>query len=373
MLNPSIIAFYLPQYRPIAENDKWFGKGFTEWTSVAKTVPLFKNHYQPKIPADLGFYDLRLSVIRKEQAELAKEAGVSAFCYYHYWFGDNQTILEETLNEVVDCGEPDFPFCLCWANESWYKKCWHSDVGYLSHELILEQKYLGEKDDEKHFYSLLKVFKDTRYYKIDGRLVFVIYNLDDFRKCEVEAFKNNWQKLAKENELPGFYFISYSTKESDILAPRHSTFDASILSLFKSPVIGVSESYLLRRFTSIRGLISSKLKKPLLKFDYGKVFHMFSSDLFKKNKIYPVLVPNWDNSPRRGAGGMIFYNSTPEVFKEHAKEVFLLIKDKPDEDQIVFIKSWNEWGEGNYMEPDLRYRKGYIYALRDAIKEVFYE
>ena len=141
-----ILAFYLPQYRPVEENDKWFGKGFTEWTSVAKAKPLFRNHYQPKVPADLGFYDLRIPEVREQQVELAKEAGVTAFCYYHYWFGNNQTILEETLQEIVTSGSPDFPFCLCWANESWYRKCWHSDTNYLSQEIIFEQKYPGEQD-----------------------------------------------------------------------------------------------------------------------------------------------------------------------------------------------------------------------------------
>lgn len=369
MSSPKVLAFYLPQYRPIEENDKWFGKGFTEWTSVAKTTPLFKGHYQPTVPADLGFYDLRIPEVRKAQAELAKEAGISAFCYYHYWFGNKQTILEETLEEVVDCGEPDLPFCLCWANESWYKKCWHSDTGYLSQEIIFDQQYYGDKDDEEHFNSLLKIFKDPRYYKIDGRLVFVVYNLDDFKKGNVERFKENWQRLAKENGLPGFYFISYSTSEKDVVDQRHSTFDATILSLFKSPVNGKKETFLQRRFNSIRGLISSITKKPLLKFDYAKVFHMFSSGLHKENRILPVLVPNWDNSPRRGSGGMIFYNSTPELFKAHAKEVLDLIKDKPEKNQVVFLKSWNEWGEGNYMEPDLKFGHGYINALREAIEE----
>lgn len=364
-----ILAFYLPQYRPVTENDKWFGKGFTEWTSVAKAKPLFKGHYQPTIPSDLGFYDLRISEVREQQALLAKEAGVTAFCYYHYWFGNKQTILEKTLEEVVECGEPDFPFCLCWANESWYKKCWHSETGNLSQELLLNQTYPGSKDDEEHFYYLLNVFKDSRYKKIDGRLVFVIYNLEDFKKGNVEAFMNNWQKLASENGLPGFYFISYSTTEKDVKTSIHKTFDATILSLFKSPVIGQKGSFFHRSINSIKGIISSLLKLPLLRFDYEKIYHKFSSPLFKENNILPVLVPNWDNSPRRGAGGMIFYNSTPALFKKHAKQVFSLIKSKPENKKIVFLKSWNEWGEGNYMEPDLKFGMGYINALREAIEE----
>lgn len=367
-MKPKVIAFFLPQYRPVVENDEWFGKGFTEWTSVAKSVPLFKGHLQPKVPSDLGFYDLRLPEIRMQQAELAKEAGISAFCYYHYWFGNNKTILEKTLEEIVESGSPDFPFCLCWANESWYKKCWHSDTGYLSQELLLEQQYPGEKDDEEHFYALLKTFKDPRYYRIKGKLAFVVYNLDDFRKGNVEAFKHKWQQLAKENGLPGFYFISYTVTENDVRNTRHSTFDATILSLFKSPVIGKQYSSFRRRINSVKGLISSKIGMSLVKFDYAKIRHMFVSEICKKNNIYPVLIPNWDNSPRRGSGGLIYYNSTPEEFEKHVYDVMELIKDKPEEDQIIFLKSWNEWGEGNYMEPDLVYGKGYIKALKKVIK-----
>lgn len=364
-----IIAFYLPQYRPVEENDKWFGKGFTEWTSVAKTKPLFKNHYQPKVPADLGFYDLRISAVREQQAELAKEAGITAFCYYHYWFGNKQTILEETLQEVLAEGKPDFPFCLCWANESWYRKCWHSDTNYLSQEIIFEQKYPGDEDVDAHFYFLLDAFKDKRYYKVNGKLVFVIYNLDDFKKGDVHAFMSRWQELAVENDLPGFYFVSYSTNEIDVVSDKHKGFDATILSLFKSPVVGIRKSVLISKFHSLLSFASSILGHSLDALDYGKVYHKFSSKLFSKDNIYPTLVPNWDNSPRRGAGGTIYYNSTPANFRKHIDEVFELIKDKPSANNLVFLKSWNEWGEGNYMEPDLLYGHGYIEELRKAKEE----
>lgn len=370
MSKPKVIALYLPQYRPVVENDKWFGKGFTEWTSVAKSKPLFKGHLQPRVPADLGFYDLRLSEVREQQVELAKVAGVAAFCYYHYWFGNKQTILEKTLQEVVAERTPDFPFCLCWANESWYKKCWHSDTGYLSQELLFDQQYPGQQDYDDHFYFLLDVFKDKRYYKIDGRLVFVVYNLVDFKKGNVEEFKARWQILAKENGLPGFYFVSFANTESEIELPEHKHFDATILCLLKKPVIGDNQSFLSRRFVSLKGLFSKWFNKPMITFDYSKVYHDFSSITFKNTRVYPVLLPNWDNSPRRGAGGTIFYNSTPGFFKKHCQEVFNLVCEKEEKDNIVFLKSWNEWGEGNYMEPDLEYGHGYIDALREAIDSV---
>lgn len=364
-MNIEILAFYLPQFRPIKENNEWFGEGFTEWTNVAKSIPLFKGHYQPKIPADLGFYDLRLQGVKNKQAELAKEAGISAFCYYHYWFGNGKTILEKCLQEIVANKEPNFPFCLCWANESWYKKLWHSDVSYLSQELLLDQTYGGENDYEEHFYFLLDAFKDERYYKIDGKLTFVIYNHGNFP--DVENFKHVWQRLAKENNLPEFFFVSYSTNIGDVNKEIHVNYDAMILSLFKSPLIGSKFSKKQKFFNAIRSHLAKFIGKPLLVFDYAKNYHKLVSDEAKLEDVYPVLVPNWDNSPRRGAGGMIYTNSTPENFQKHAEQVFETIKD--NQHQVVFLKSWNEWGEGNYMEPDLKYGKGYIYALRNALKK----
>jgi len=370
MSKSKVIAFYLPQYRPVDENDRWFGKGFTEWTSVAKSKPLFKGHIQPKVPADLGFYDLRIPEVREQQVELAKEAGIEAFCYYHYWFGNKQTILEKTLQEVVASGSPDFPFCLCWANESWYKKAWHSDTGYLSQELLLDQQYYGQQDYDEHFYFLLDTFKDRRYYKIDGRLVFIIYNLDDFKKGDVNAFKARWQELAKANGLPGFYFVSFAITEEDALSERHKAFDATILSLLRAPVVGKKDSFIKSKQTAVVFLLSKWFNHSLRPLDYRKVYHQFASKCFSDKRIFPVIIPNWDNSPRRGAGGTIFYNATPEYFKKHVEEVIQLVKDKKDKDNIIFLKSWNEWGEGNYMEPDLEFGHGYLQALREALDSI---
>ena len=204
-IKPRVIAFYLPQYHPTPDNDKWWGKGFTEWTNVGKAKPLFRGHYQPKVPADLGYYDLRLPEVRAAQAELAKEAGIEGFCYYHYWFGDGKQELELPFNEVIRTGEPDFPFCLCWANESWHAKFWDKDGKASSKKLLIEQRYLGHEDNVKHFYSLLPAFKDKRYMKVDGKLLFLIYRPLDFEN--VSGFIQDWQKLARENELEGFHFV----------------------------------------------------------------------------------------------------------------------------------------------------------------------
>ena len=207
MSKPKIIAFYLPQYYPTPHNDEWWGKGFTEWTNVARAKKLFPGHYQPKIPADLGFYDLRLPEIREQQAQLAREAGIEGFCYYEYWFGDGHEELELPFSEVVDSGKPNFPFCLCWANESWKKKSWSKDGAVFDSKLLAEQTYPGEQDIVNHFNARLKAFKDQRYMKYEGRLIYMIYRPLDYPG--VQTFMDTWQRLAKENGLPGFYFLGF--------------------------------------------------------------------------------------------------------------------------------------------------------------------
>lgn len=170
---PRVIAFYLPQFHPTPDNDKWWGKGFTEWTNVGKAKPLFRGHYQPKVPADLGYYDLRLSQSRIEQADLAREAGIEGFCYYHYWFGAGKQELELPFNEVLRLKEPNFPFCLCWANESWHSKFWDNTGRSFSKKTLIEQQYLGHDDNIAHFERLLPAFKDGRYITVDGKILFL--------------------------------------------------------------------------------------------------------------------------------------------------------------------------------------------------------
>lgn len=362
-----VIAFYLPQFHPIPENDKWFGKGFTEWTSVAKTKPLFKGHYQPHIPADLGFYDLRLPEVRAAQANLAKEAGVDAFCYYHYWFGNNRKLLEKPLQEVIRLGEPDYPFCLCWANHTWYRKLWDANTNTLNQQQIMPQLYPGIEDIKQHFSSLLPVFKDKRYYKIKGKLPFVIYNAKEIPN--VEEFQAIWNQLAIENGLPGFYWIAYTAEKNDIDKTPFTKFDSVVLSLALSFFVKQRKTIVSKVLSLLKEYIGKWISKPAFVYEYRDMYHHFLDPICVNERIFPVILPNWDNSPRRGAGAVIYNNSTPSLFKEHVKEALNLIKEKNVEDKILFLKSWNEWGEGNYMEPDLKYGKGFITALKEALYE----
>lgn len=364
---PQILAFYLPQYYPTKENNEWYGAGFTEWTNVAKAKPCFRGHIQPKIPADLGFYDLRSSEVREKQAIMAREAGVTAFCYYDYWFGDGSVMLEKPLEAVLSSKKPEFPFCLCWANHSWYKKDWNPSIGRLEQKLLKEQKYCGVNDYISHFNKLLPAFKDSRYYKIDGRNVYMILGLNDFD--DFTQFRDIWNKMAQENGLKEFYFLSYTSEIKVARSERFLKTEGTAISLLYNNKYNQNYSLLNRIKVRIKTEISKALNYPLYAIPYSKAIERLLDPVLKENRLIPVVFPNWDYTARRGNSDLIFYNSTPELFKKHVKHAFELIKDKPLDNQIVFLKSWNEWGEGNYMEPDLEYGCGRLNALKEAIEE----
>ena len=346
-----VIAFYLPQFHPIAENDNWWGKGFTEWTNVAKAKPLFHNHYQPKVPADLGFYDLRVPEIRQQQAQLAREAGVDAFCYWHYWLGGGKQLMEYPLQEVVKSKNPDFPFCLGWANHTWYKKAWNSSVSRFSQEKLIEQTYPIE-DIDKHFHTMLPMFQDDRYYRLHNKLVFLIY--DPLSIPYLKEFMERWQDLASQYNLPGFYFIAQV--DANTIKKDYSMFDAVNYDCIRN----LFNNSRLRRF------IAYTIKRPIIR-QYKSILKIYDLDIIKSAKVYPTIYPNWDVTPRIGYIGTILQNSTPALFKKHVEQIIQTISHKAEEDQVIFLKSWNEWGEGNYMEPDLKFGKGFICALRDAL------
>lgn len=382
-LNARVIAYYLPQFHPIPENDQWWGKGFTEWTNVAKAKPLFKGHYQPKIPADLGFYDLRLSQIREEQAKLAKEAGIEGFCYWHYWFGKNRTILNLPFKEVLNSGSPDYPFCLGWANHSWTNKTWEAGTRKVKESTLIEQQYNPE-DIDIHFQYVLPAFKDKRYITVDGKPLFTIFdpesipNLGDFVK--------RWQNLARINGLKGIFFVgnihTITDKERTLkrllLKKEGSNLSTRISKLRECGIDAVETVGQLRAEFLNRNFFSI-FTHSILKRIFGVIrpithkMAKINSKLFveedKREDVFPTLFPNWDRSPRSGKKAIIFTESTPEVFADQIKKGLEVIKNKPKERKILFVRSWNEWGEGNYLEPDLKYGHGYLNALRSMIKK----
>lgn len=352
-----VIAFYLPQFHPTPENDEWWGKGFTEWTNVGRAKPLFPKHQQPKIPSDLGYYDLRVPETRIAQAELAKEAGIDGFCYWHYWFEPGKELLQRPFNEVVASGKPDFPFCLAWANENWFAKLWDKDT--RKDKLLAEQKYLGVDDYTKHFYSVLPAFKDERYIKQNGKPVFVIYK-PMANKIEIQKFMNTWQDLAKKEGLPGICFIAHHmTLEGPLEDYIDMGFDFTNTCYYG---IGFWNRTVLHKLYS---KITNKLFKWPVMVSYKKTIPMFyNKERDNQDKNCPTIVTGWDHTPRSGARGCVYINESPDLFYFHAKDV-LSNSNSP----FVFLKSWNEWAEGNYLEPDLLNGRNYINAMRNAVEE----
>lgn len=369
MAKPRIIALYLPQYHPFPENDEWWGKGFTEWRSVTRAQSLFKGHNQPNVPADLGYYDLRLPIVRQQQADLAKEAGIEGFCYWHYWFGNGKQLMNNIIDEIISTGKPDFPFCLGWANHSWYAKNWSSRDTKGKDRLLIEQTFPGDDDIRKHYEYVLKAFKDPRYIKVGNKPFFMIYVADDIPN----NFISLWNKWAVEDGFDGIYFVGNVKAEVDAAKYIDKGFCSVIKNRIRQQQMQVSSFWKQPSLNRVkRKFLSTFFNYPYFIYNYKdsiKVFFDEKDD--SKDDVIPNLIPNFDHSPRSGKYGYIIYNSTPELFKIHAEEVLDAASKKRN--NIVMLRSWNEWGEGNYMEPDLKWGKAYINVLHQVMKKYMKE
>lgn len=358
-----LIALYLPQFYPIPENNKWWGNGFTEWTNVGKAKPLFRGHQQPRIPADLGYYDLRLNEVREAQAEMAQSAGIEGFMYWHYWFGNGRTLLERVFKEVLESGKPDFPFCLGWANHSWTTKTWSPNGQYGPSTMIMEQLYPGEKDYADHFQYLLSAFKDKRYITVDDKPLFYIYEPGEFK--DIKLFINIWQSLAKENGLKGIHFVGQTVRNTDYKNFLELGFDAAC----RTGIVDVGDRIKGKRLNFILTKFRYRFKyTPLNKFKYSDIVkYITDPQIDKLENVYPMVIPNFDHSPRSGRKGLIYVDSTPNLFKKLLNKTIQLIRHKNEEHKIIILRSWNEWAEGNYVEPDLLHGTGYIDAIKEEI------
>ena len=380
-----IIALYLPQFHPIPENDLWWGPGFTEWINVVRAKPLFRGRRQPRIPADLGFYDLRLPETREQQARLAREAGIEGFCYYHYWFGGGKQLLERPFNEVVASGKPDFPFCICWANHTWSNKTWRRTSALQRDGLMVEQTYPGREDDTAHFLSLLDAFRDRRYMTVDGKLLFTIY--DPLGFPHVGDFIELWQRLAAEHGLPGFYFVGMTPSTLSFKITPDGKRQPAMPNLRSSAEIYNHVLSLgfdaVNSFGKRRGemLYEGKVKniaKAVMRrmglpagsqcYDYERTVTNFFAPEDAWENVFPTILPQWDRSPRVASADGVYVNVTPEKFGRHIRRAMDIVSRKEDEHRIIYLKSWNEWGEGNYVEPDEEFGHGLLDALRDAQK-----
>ncbi len=360
------IAIYLPQFHPIPENDEWWGKGFTEWTNVTKAKPLFFGHNQPHFPADLGFYDLRLEEARIAQEALAKENGIFGFCYYHYWF-NGKRILREPLDRKLRNPKEDLPFMICWANENW-TRVWDGS----ENEILLEQKY-SEEDDKEHIYHLLDYLKDPRYMKVDGKNIIAIYKSELLPNPR--ATINIWREIALMEgiELLFCRMDAHGKVGENFL---ESGFDKSIdfqpfgyhSQEFKRFKSNRRNSFITRAVTKIKGIYLSEeklnnflsLRDGVFEYEEYVDFYMKQTPL--PDSCFPCVTPSWDNSARKKNNFFILKNSTPAIFGKWIQH----IRENRKEETLLFINAWNEWAEGNHLEPCQRFGTQYLEQVKKA-------
>jgi lipopolysaccharide biosynthesis protein len=358
---------YLPQFHPIPENDAWWGKGFTEWTNVSVTRPRFRGHHQPHVPADLGFYDLRLAQTREAQAALAREHGIHGFCYYHYWF-HGERLLERPFDEVLNSGTPKFPFCLCWANESW-TRTWDG----MEREILKKQDY-SMQDHQRHIEWLMHAFRDERYIRIDGMPLFIFWKLHAIP--DAAAMISMWRAEAVRNGLPGLYLCAMRNghtegADADLLRagvdaivnfqPNWSSFPASgnlvnRLAIVAKKILPTALFQFLGRHASASAVL-----------DYAGIVDASISSIRPQDyTVHPCVFPSWDNSSRRKSA-MIIQNDDPAKYQQWLEACIVAAQRHEPGRQLVFINAWNEWAEGCHLEPDRRNGLAFLTATARAL------
>lgn len=356
--NVKLIAFYLPQYHEIPENNQWWGKGFTEWVNVKKANPIFIGHQQPRIPLNNNYYDLADIKVMERQMKLAAQKGIDGFCFYHYWFCGKK-MLEKPVEQILKNKNAKLPFCLAWANEPW-TKTWHGPGG--EKEVLIRQQYGEEKDWDKHYNYLSTFFKDNRYIKIENKPVLLIYRINEMKNYH-QMFKR-WDILAKEQGFSGVFIVSMTAWRENQAKSKY--------------ILGKTDfvpgKWLRNQDNSYLRNMRKKLYEKFPNFNfwnyfmcnhysYDKVNQQFLKQKHLKNEFRCVFV-DFDDSPRRGKNATIFRGSSPQKFEKYLREN--MIKCRQEQNEFLFINAWNEWGEGNYLEPDKRYGYAYLNAVKRA-------
>jgi lipopolysaccharide biosynthesis protein len=341
------LAFYLPQFHPIPENDRWWGKGFTEWTNVTRARANFVGHYQPRLPADFGFYDLRVPETLEEHAEVARAHGIHGFCYHYYWFAGKR-LLERPVEVMRERGKPDFPYCFCWANENWTRRWDGAD-----NEVLIAQSP-SATDDERFIRDLLPHLRDARYIRVDGRPLILVYRVGMLP--DPRATATTWRAVCRAEGVGELYLCAARTYDTG--DPEQYGFDAIVEfppHRTQVPTVNLQVEITNPAFRGsiydYREFVDDVLAQP----DPGYVCH-------------PTVMPGWDNSARRPDLANIFIHATPEVYEVWLREIAdRVIEKRSPEERLVFINAWNEWAECAYLEPDRRFGQQYLEATRRAL------
>ena len=341
------IAFYLPQFHPIPENDRWWGKGFTEWTNVTRAVPNFVGHYQPHLPADLGFYDLRVPEVHETQAELARAYGLHGFCYYYYWFAGKR-LLERPLERMRETGRPDIPYCVCWANENWTRRWDGAD-----REILIAQNP-SRADDERLIRELLPHFRDPRYIRVDGKPLFIVYRVGLLP--DVVASVDIWRSICWREGVGDIHLCA--AKTYDTADPAHYGFD----SVVEFPPHQARTPPVNGRFD----LTNPDFEGQIVDYRVFVLDALARPD--PEYRIYRTVMAGWDNTARRPNVALTFVNATPEIYEIWLREIVeRTIERRPPGERLVFINAWNEWAESAHLEPDRRYGHQFLEATRRAL------
>ncbi|MFC0266596.1 glycoside hydrolase family 99-like domain-containing protein [Kushneria aurantia] len=343
------IALYLPQFHPIEENSRWWGKGFTEWTNVTKAVPQFVGHEQPKLPAELGFYDLRLPAVQERQAELAHQHGIEAFCFHYYWFSGRKRLLETPVDNYVANRNIDFPFCICWANENWTRR-WDGQ----ENDVLMAQLHRPE-DDLEFIEDLAPLLRDPRYLRVDGRAVLLVYRVDIIP--DAPAMTDTWRRYCREQGIGELHLVA--AQSFGIGDPRPYGFDAAMEFPPHALHVGQIEDQLdilnpdyAGRVFDYREVVSAQLARPAP--DYT---------------LYRGLFPGWDNEARKPGRGHVFHYASPNAYRRWLAGACRHADSLGGDSRLVFLNAWNEWAEGAYLEPDRRHGYASLQATQEVLAQ----
>ncbi|MGC2063789.1 MAG: glycoside hydrolase family 99-like domain-containing protein, partial [Thermodesulfovibrionales bacterium] len=346
-----LVSFYLPQYHPFPENDLWWGKGFTEWKNVTKARPNYVGHYQPRLPADLGFYDLRVVEIMEQQAELAKRYGLHGFCYYYYWFGGKR-LLEMPLERLLETNKPDIPFCLCWANENWSRR-WDG----RAQDILMGQIH-SDEDDRAVMLDLIRYMRHPQYIRIKGKPLLLIYRINLFP--DIRRTVEIWRDVCKKEGLGEIYLAMVECFEHAYAGdnPSKHGFDASV----EFPPHGTDSP-----IESPGKILNPDFKGSIN--DYRELVLKYMNRSIPDHMRFRTVLTSWDNTPRRQNDPYIFHHATPGAYQAWLEAIIKQTREQSfGDERIVFINAWNEWAEGAVLEPDQRFGHGYLEATRNALE-----